>query len=288
MSKKVLITGRQGMLATDLARVWAASGWEVIGLSHEQLDVTRHQQVREALEQARPDIVINTPGIGVDTCEVEPEKGYLLHSWAVERVARHCDRIGAAFVSISTCGLFGDEVKFYSEYDPVCLKTQYARSKFEGEQRAFQACSRSFIIRPGWLFGGTPSHQRNFVYQRFLEAKNSPVVRSADDKFGSPTFTGDVASKLLEIVETGEYGLYHLSNSGRTSRYDYVKCIVDAFGLSTEVEPVDSSLFPRVAPIPDCELLANLNLEFLGLAPMAPWQEALGRYVATLRKALTE
>jgi len=140
------------------------------------------------------------------------------------------------------------------------------------------------VIRPGWLFGGTPSHQRNFVYQRYLEAKRSSVIRSANDKFGSPTHTESLAEKLLEIVESEEYGLYHVTNSGSASRYEYVKCIVETFGLKTTVEPVDSSSFPRTAPVPNCEMLENLNLKFLGLEPLGPWQEAVNKYVAMLKR----
>ena len=283
MGKKILITGSQGMLATDLAGVAALSGYEVIGLSHRDLDVTQSVQVRHTLEQVRPDVVVNSPGIGVDVCEERPEEGYRIHAWAAGTVARQCQRTGAAFVYISTCGLFGDEVKLYSEYDPVVLKTRYARSKFLGEQQASRECERTFVIRPGWLFGGTPSHQRNFVYQRYLEAQREPVLRSANDKFGSPTFTRDLAAKILELVATDEYGLYHVTNQGRASRYDYVKCIVKAFGLDTAIEPVDSSAFPRGAPVPDCEMLENLNLKFLGLPSMEPWQEAVSRYVGTLK-----
>ena len=272
------------MLATDLARVAATAGYEVIGLSHSELDVTQASQVREALEQVKPDVVANTPGIAVDACEVQPEEGYRIHTWAAGVVARQCDRVGAICVYISTCGLFGDEVKFYTEYDQVHLKTQYARSKFLGEAAATRACERTFIIRPGWMFGGTPAHRRNFVYQRFLEANREPVLRSASDKFGSPTLAGDLAAKTLEIVETSEYGLYHVTNQGGASRYEYVKCIVEAFGLGTPVESVDSSAFPRSAPVPDCEMLENLNLKFLGLSPLAPWQEAIHRYVDVLKR----
>ena len=228
MNKKVLITGSQHPLASDLARVWSASGFEVVGYSHAQLDITQRSQVQDALTQVKPDIVINTPAIGVDICELEPEKAFLLHTWASETVARQCQSVGAALVYISTCGLFEDEIKFYSEYDPVALKTRCARSKFMGEQRAAQACDRTFVIRPGWLFGGNPSHSRNFVYQRFLETQKSSVLRSAGDKFGCPTFTGELTAKILEVVETEESGLYHVTNSGSASRYEYVQCIVEA------------------------------------------------------------
>jgi dTDP-4-dehydrorhamnose reductase len=124
------------------------------------------------------------------------------------------------------------------------------------------------------------------VYQRYLEAQRSEIVRSASDKFGSPTYTADLAAKILEIVETEEYGLYHVTNSGSASRFDYLKCVIEAFELSTPIEPVDSGSFPRSAPNPDCETLANLNIEFLNLEPMRPWRDAIHAYVASLKKTL--
>ena len=285
MSNKLLITGSRGMLATDISKIATDAGYHVIGLSHSELDVTRAQSVGEVLKRVRPDFVINTPGIGVDACEVEPEQGYRLHSWAAQVMAQECQRIGAVCVYISTCGLFGDEVKFYSEYDPVCLKTHYAKSKYLGEQATVQTCDKSIIIRPGWLFGGDTAHARNFVYQRYLEARKEPVIRSAADKIGTPTFTQDLADKVLEIMRSEQFGLYHVTNSGRASRFEYVKCIVEAFGLETTVEPVDSSAFPRTAPVPDCELLENLNIKFAGLSPLRSWQDAIHNYVATLKRA---
>lgn len=279
----MLITGANGMLATDLAREATDAGYQVVALSHEDLDVTDPGQVRRTLEELRPQILVNTPGIGVDACEEQPEAGYRVHTWAASLAAAECHKISATYVGISTCGLFGDEVKFYSEYDPVELKTQYSRSKYLGEQAAIQACRRTFIIRPGWLFGGTPEHRRNFVYQRFLEARSEPVLRSAQDKFGSPTCVSDLAKKILELLQSQQYGTYHVSNSGSASRFEYVKCIMDAFGLTTPVEAVDSSYFPRTAPVPDCEVLANSNLKFLGLAALEPWQDAIERYARQLK-----
>jgi len=191
--------------------------------------------------------------------------------------------VGATFVVVSTCGLFGDEVRFYSEYDPLALKTEYARSKRAGEEAALAFCRRVFVIRPGWLFGGLPTHARNFVVRRWEEARRERVVRSAADKFGSPTSTWDVAARVLDLLGTEAYGVYHVTNAGGSSRYEYVRCIVEAFGLRTPVEPVDSSQYPRPAPVPDCEMLENLNTCFLGLPPLPPWQEAIHRYVTELR-----
>jgi dTDP-4-dehydrorhamnose reductase len=285
MTDKLLITGSNGMFATDLAKAAQEAGYDVVGLPHQRMDVTQPAQVREAFEGIRPTLVVNTPDLGVDPCEERPEDGYRVNTWAAEVVGRQCERVGATLVHLSTCGVFGDEVKSYSEYDPVVLKTQYARSKYLGEQAAARSCRRTFVVRPGWLYGGPTDHRKNFVYQRYLQARKEPVLRSASDKHGSPTSTMEMAGKILELVRTEEYGLYHVTNEGGCSRYDYVKAIVDAFGLTTPVEPVDSSAFPRLASVPDCEILDNLNVRLVGLSPMEPWQEAIERYVRTLADA---
>jgi dTDP-4-dehydrorhamnose reductase len=270
------------MLAGDLIAAASESGYQVIGLSHQELDVTQADQVRAAMEQFRPDVVVHTPAITVDACEDNPEEGFRLHAWSAGLLARHCQRMNATLVYISSCGVFGDEVKFYSEYDQPQPKTHYARSKLLGEQLAGEACERTFIIRPGWLFGGAPTQQRNFVYQRYREAQQKSVMPSANDKFGCPTWTRDLSAKILEILETDEYGLYHVTNQGCASRYDYVQCIVESFGLDAAVEPVDSSAFPRRAQVPNCELLDNLNMKFLGVPLLRSWQEAIQSYVHTL------
>lgn len=286
MALKILITGGHGMLATDFARVAAARGYEVVSLGREELDVTQADQVKKALEGLRPNCVLHTVGLLVDPCERDPGEGYRVHTWATGCLARHCQRIGGTFINISTCGLFGDEVRYYSECDSVRIKTQYARSKYLAELAATEHCQRTYNIRPGWLFGGTLQHKKNFVFQRYLEAQRKAVVQSAGDKFGSPTFTEDLSCKLIDLLESGEYGLYHVTNGGGGSRYDYVKRILDAFGSTATVEKVDSSAFPRVAPTPACEMLDNCSLRWLGLSALPPWEDAIDRYVGTLKASL--
>ena len=274
------------MLSSDLSKCSETLGLDVIGYSHNQLDITNPIQVRDVIQSIKHDVVVNTTGISVDECVNEPENGYRLHSWASGLVAAACEKIDATLIYISTCGLFGDKIKLYSEYDPVELKTKYSYSKYLGEQEARYNCRKTFVIRPGWLYGGTPAHQRNFVYQRYLEALNSPVLKSASDKFGSPTSTIDLSKAILNLLQTNAYGLYHITNSGIASRYDYVKCIVDAFEIDITVEPVDSSEFLRPSPVPNCEALSNLNLTFLGIEQPPPWQEAIHSYVQELRKVI--
>lgn len=283
-ARRLLITGGGGMLATDLARVAQGRGFVVRAPARAELDVTRDADVRDAVASFRPDAVVQAVGVAVDFCEEHPGDAQRVHAWGTACVARECERAGADFVGVSTCGLFGDDVRFYDEYDAPVLKTRYARSKHEGERLAFTLCRRAYVVRPGWLFGGLPAHARNFVVRRWEEARRVPVVRSAGDRFGSPTFTEDVADRILDLLDTGAYGLYHVTNTGGGSRHDYVSHIVSTFGLATPVEKVDSSHHPRSAPVPACEMLDDLNTRFLGLPDLPPWQEAVERYVGRLRK----
>jgi dTDP-4-dehydrorhamnose reductase len=282
-ARRILITGGGGMLATDLVRVAGAHGHTVSALDHRALDVTRAAEVRAAVDGLRPDAVVQAVGLDVDFCEEHRDEAMRVLAWGTACVARECERVGAALVALSTCGLFGDDVRFHDEYDRPVLKTEYARSKHEGERLAIGLCRRTYVVRPGWLFGGTPGHTRNFVVRRWEEARRVPLVRSAGDKFGSPTFTEDFAVRILDLLDTEAYGVYHVTNSGGGSRYDYVRHIVATFGLPTPVEKVDSSRYPRAAPVPACEMLENLNTRFLGLPPLPPWQEAIERYIGRLR-----
>jgi dTDP-4-dehydrorhamnose reductase len=284
--KLVMITGGQGMLATDLAVHLERLQYEVRPLSRRDLDVTDTAGVETAIAGLKPAAVIHTAGLHVDPCEEDPPQAFRVNAWATRALARSCDRHGAALVFISTCGLFGDKLKAYTEYDPVALKTVYARSKHAGEESVRQFCRAHFIVRPGWLFGGSVHHAKNFVVRRFEEAQKADVIQSVFDKHGSPTYTGDLARGIAGLLETDEYGTYHLTNQGGGSRAAYVRRILECFGLSTRVEEVDSSRFPRRANVPDCEILEGLNIRFLGLKPLPPWEEAIARYVRAIRVEL--
>ena len=274
------------MLATALESYYRANGVEVKAPTHAELDVMDRKAVADALAAFKPDQVFHTACLHVDASENDPELAYKLNSWASAQLARACAKQKIELIYISSCGYFGDEVKPYSEYDPVVLKTVYARSKYEGEVLALRENSRTYAIRPGWLFGGSVKHKKNFVYQRYLEAQKNQILKSAGDKFGTPTLVEDLVPKIDEIVKTGETGLYHVTNSGGGSRADYVKQIVKSCGLKTAVEAVDSSAFPRRANVPNCEILHNWNLKYLGLAPLPTWEEAIDRYVKVMFKEL--
>jgi dTDP-4-dehydrorhamnose reductase len=282
---KILITGGQGMLATEIGRAYScAPGHDVQSPGRQDLDVTDAEAVRHSLKGARPSVVVHTAAMHVDACEEDPEGAYRLNAWATRVLARACEEQGCVFVYISTCGLFGDEVRAYNEYDEPVLKTVYAKSKYAGEIAVRETCRRHFVVRPGWLFGGDRDHSKNFVARRYDEARQSTVMRSAMDKHGSPTYTADLAERIRAVVHSGDYGTYHLANEGGATRQEYVAQIVQSFGLDTPVEGVDSSHYPRRADVPDCEILTSYNTRSIGLDLLPAWQEAVDRYVRSLSR----
>ena len=275
------------MLASAIEKFYLCKGADVLAPAHKLLDITNHRALTNAISNFKPDYVFHTAALHVNDCEEDPELAFKTNTWASRNLARICQQNNATIIYIGSSGYFGDEIKYYSEYDPVVLKTVYARSKYQGEVAAIDQCENTFVIRAGWLFGGSIQHKKNFVYQRYLEADKSAIVKSANDKYGCPTFTSDLVLKMDEILKDGVPGTYHLTNSGGCSRFEYVKKIIETCALKTEVVSVDSSVFPkRKANVSSCEMLCNLNLKFLGIPQMPPWEEAIERYVKVMFKEL--
>ncbi|MBP7088335.1 MAG: NAD(P)-dependent oxidoreductase [Candidatus Omnitrophica bacterium] len=286
MKEKIFITGGGGMLASQIENFYNLKGKNVSAPTHAQLDVLNSAAVREAVISFKPDYVFHTAALHVDASEENPQLAFELNVKASESLAKVCSKVGSVLIYISSCGYFGDEIRYYVESDPVVLKTVYARTKHEGEQLSLKFNKKTFAIRPGWLFGGKITHKKNFVYQRYLEAKKSKIVKSASDKYGCPTYVEELVEKMDEIIRSSQFGLYHLTNSWGCTRAEYIKKIIKSCKLKTEVEPVDSSHFARKANVPNCELLNNYNMRNLGLSPMSPWEEAVERYIKIMLKEI--
>lgn len=272
------------MLATEIMSYFGGlKAYAVEGLGHDQLDVGSMVDVQEALDRHRPAVVVNTAAMHVEDCEDDPQKAWVVNTLGARNLAVACTSIGATIVHISTGGLFGDEIREYHEYDPVELKTSYAKSKWRGEEEVRRSCENHYVLRLGWLYGGDIEHTKNFVAARYRECQKNIIVESANDKFGSPTYTGDVARWICYLLDSHKFGLYHISNSGGCSRAEYVGRIIQEFGLPNQIVGVDSSQFPRKADVPDCEMLTSLNLEKEGFPQLPQWEESLSRYVQSIR-----
>jgi dTDP-4-dehydrorhamnose reductase len=281
---RVLITGANGQLGTDLCQVLKAV--EVIPLTHGDVEITDMNSVEAAFTRHRPDVVINTAAyVRVDDCETEPDKAFLVNALGARNVAVVCQEIGAKLVHISTDYVFGGESEPrttpYTEFDLPIPPNLYGKSKLEGENLVRHLCTRHFIIRSSGLFGvaGASGKGGNFVETMLRLAKERNELRVVNDQVFSPTCTKDLAKKIAQLINTEYYGIFHITNRGTCSWYEFAREIIRLSGLKTPVIPITSDQYPQKARRPSFSVLDNYHLMLLKMDDMRSWQEALVDYM---------
>ncbi len=232
----------------------------------------------------RPELVVHAAAYtDVDGCERDPELAFRVNAVGTQHVALAALRAGAAMLHISTNEVFdGSRRDLYREWDCPNPMSIYARSKAAGEQIVRDLLAgRFYIVRIAWLFGPGGA---NFVTKILAAAEGSRELRVAADEFGNPTYAPDLAAAVLKLVATGHFGVYHLTNAGFCSRFDFAREIMRLVGRpGIEVSPILSADWPRPSRPPLHAILANTNGAALGLV-LRPWQQALAAYVETLKR----
>lgn len=288
---KMLVTGAAGMLGSALCPALKQKKHEVFvtdltstndGI--EYLDVRNLKQVEEAVQSFKPDIVMHLAAeTDVDKCEISPDHAFKTNTLGTQNVSLVCQKRNVVMVYISTIGVFyGDQVEPYTEFDNPNPINIYGRSKLEGEKIVERLLNRYYIVRAGWMVGGGPARDKKFVGKIIKQMNETTTLKAVNDKIGSPTYTVDFSRCLINLVETGYYGLYHCTNKGYCSRFDVAKKIVDIFGRpDVTVEPVSSAYFPLPALRARSEMSRNYKLELLGLDTTRNWEDALRDYIET-------
>lgn len=281
---RVLITGGRGQLGRDLQG--SLNAHDVDAPSHGDLDVTDERACADRIASFRPEVVVHCAALTDTTrCEREPDAAHAVNAAGARNVAAACREADASMVYIGTNEVFdGRKREPYVETDAPRPLNAYGASKLEGEQLVRQTLPQHYIIRTAWLYGqgGT-----NFV-TKVLAAAGAGRVSGVIDETATPTWTRDLAAALGALIETGRYGVYHLTNGGQASRYDWAKEALRLAGNKADVRPVTTeeyraSLPPdAVAPRkPPYSVLANKAAAALGIE-LRPWQDALGEYFAML------
>jgi len=281
---KVLITGADGQLGTDLCRVLAHC--DLVKLTIADGDISDAGFVSKQLHVSTPDVVINTAAyVRVDDCEDNQELCFRVNALGAKNVAVAAEEAGARLVHISSDYVFGGESQPrnvpYSESDKPAPCNAYGRSKLAGEEYVGSLCSRNIIVRSSGLFGtaGALGKGGNFVETMIRLAGEKPELRVVNDQFLSPTYTRGLALKIAQLMETEFCGIMHVTNSGVCSWYDFAVEIIRQAGLNTPVVPITSDQFPQKAKRPRYSVLGNEQLRLLGMDDMPSWQEALGDYL---------
>lgn len=282
---KVLVTGANGMLGSDLCEIFKEKGHQVIGTDIETLDVRDYEAVGKTVIQIEPDFVIHLAGMtDVDDCEQEPEKAFHINTIGTQHVALACQKTSALLVYLSTLSVFdGAKCESYTEFDTPNPQSWYSRSKYRGELVVEKLLDQYYIVRAGWMFGGGLEDKKFVAKIMDLAAKNDSI-NVIDDKFGSPTYTRDISSGIERLIKTGLYGTYHMVNTGGyCSRFEFAQAIFKYAGITTcAVHPVKSASFPLPAPRPRNEAARNYSLELHDWNWMPAWRNSLEGYIKTV------
>jgi dTDP-4-dehydrorhamnose reductase len=275
---KILVTGANGQLGRELVLLPAPRDTEIVGFTREELDITDLGQCRSVIQSHKPDAIIHCAAYTkVDQAESEPDEAYRVNTYGTRNAALAAEEVGAKFVYISTDYVFdGRADKPYREYDRTDPQTVYGRSKLAGEQLVQSLSSRYFIVRTSWVYG---KHGANFVKTMLKLAEERDRLKVVHDQIGSPTYTLDLARFLLELVKSDYYGIYHASNSGVCSWYEFAKAIFEERRLNVHVEPCTTEEFPRPAPRPAWSVLDHGAIRAHGFEPLRPWREALRSFL---------
>ncbi len=278
---RVAITGARGLFGQGLVAAFATRH-EVFPLTRAEADITDAGAVLAALEHVRPDMVVHPAAIpDLDLCDSDPTNAFRVNSQGTSKVVEAARRLGAGFVHISTDAVFdGRKTTPYVESDPTGPITVYGQSKLRAELAA-KAYDRSWIFRVPVLFG---PGKVNFVEKGLRKLAAGEEYKVACDQMGCAFHTVDAGLKIMEVAESGRYGLYHLANQGACTRYELACAAAELAGLDpAKVNGVPDALMERRVPRLKYSVLAMEALQHGGFSLPRPWQESLADYVRTVQ-----
>ena len=289
MSGRIVITGAGGQLGSCLAALATGQGRDVLACTSSQWDITDPAAAERILGgDARGDVVINCAAYtDVDGAESDEAGAYAVNAAGPEHIARACARAGARLVHVSTDYVFGGNVQAdfggaaprpYEPGDDTAPQGVYARSKLAGERAVLAAlpdARQGIVVRTAWVYtGGTG---KDFVAVMRRLADGAGPINVVDDQTGSPTYVGDLAAALLQVVDDRVPGpILHAANEGAVSRFGQARAVFEECGADpARVRPVSTAEFPRPAPRPAYTALGSRQSAAAGLKPLRPWRPAL-------------
>ncbi len=292
---KLLITGSYGQLGNELTRILHTGhaeigeipplyrDCEVTAVDYDTLDITDTAAVTAFVRNLSPDILINCAAMtNVDQCETDFETAMRVNAIGPRNLACAARETGAKFIHVSTDYVFsGTDAAPRCEWDLCAPNTVYGKSKLLGERYALEQCPKTFVVRTAWLYGYVG---KNFVKTMLRLGKEKDQITVVNDQRGNPTSANDLAYHLLALALTEEYGIYHCTNEGECTWFDFAARIMEQAGLSCKVLPCTTQEYPSKTPRPAYSSLNNLMLSCTVGNRMRPWQEALDMYLANLKE----
>ncbi|WP_059049294.1 dTDP-4-dehydrorhamnose reductase [Paenibacillus senegalimassiliensis] len=288
---RVVVTGAEGQLGKDVVKVFEQAGHELLPTDRNTLDITDQEMCLRVVRQFQPDIVIHCAAYtAVDQAEQDVDMAYAVNATGTRNMVLAAEQVKAKFCYISTDYVFdGTSDVPYQEYDNTNPQSIYGKSKRAGEQLVQSLSSSFFIVRTSWVYG---QYGHNFVKTMLRLGEEKPALQVVNDQKGSPTYTVDLATFLLELVATQKFGTYHVSNLGECTWYEFAQAIfaeaadIRGKGFTVKVEPCSTEEFPRPAPRPSNSVMDHLSIRTNGLQDLRPWREGLRAFLEEMKDEL--
>lgn len=278
---KVLVTGVKGQLGYDVAKELEKRGTSVIGVDVEEMDITDEAAVRKVIIKASPDAVIHCAAYtAVDAAEENEEMCRKVNAEGTKYIAQMCKELGIKMLYISTDYVFdGQGTRPWEPDDERNPLSVYGQTKYEGELAVQNTLDKYFIVRITWTFG---VNGKNFVKTMLRLSETNDSIRVVNDQYGSPTATADLAVLLSDMIATDKYGIYHATNEGICTWYEFTCEIFRQAGIDVEVVPVTTAEYGAKAQRPANSRMSKDKLTANGFERLSSWQDALTRYLKKL------
>jgi dTDP-4-dehydrorhamnose reductase len=282
---KILLLGHKGMLGSDLLTQMRLHH-DVVGMDQDEIDITSAADCGKAIEDTAPQIIINAAAYtNVDGCEAAKEECFAVNAEAVKNIATACHSKNIRIIHFSTDYVFnGSASSPYKEdenCDPINI---YGASKLAGEQYLQSLAQNYIIIRTAWLYG---ANGKNFVRTILEKAKTTPKLTVVDDQIGSPTHTKDLAAAVDHLIEKNAQGIFHVTNRGSCSWYQFAVKILQEAGMDdVEVSPIKSEKLVRAAKRPANSVMSMQKFIATTGKAMQPWQLGLKDYLESMKARL--
>ena len=274
---KILVTGVKGQLGYDVVNEAEQRGIEAVGVDIEEMDITDASQVDQVIKSGHYDAVVHCAAwTAVDKAEEMVDVCRKVNAEGTANIAKVCAELDIPMMYFSTDYVFdGEGTRPWEEYDERHPLNVYGQTKYEGEL-AVEKLKKFFIVRIAWVFG---KNGNNFIKTMLRLGKEKGAVSVVNDQIGSPTYTYDLARRVVDMIQTGAYGIYHATNEGLCSWYEFACEIFKQAKMDVAVTPVDSDAFPAKAKRPKNSRMNRSELDKHGFTRLPSWQDALSRYL---------
>ena len=284
---KILVTGVKGQLGYDCCRILAKEGYKnVLGIDKDELDITDEKAVWAFILDYKPDVIMhNAAWTAVDKAEEFIDLVYKVNVNGPEYIAKAAKEVGAKMFYISTDYVFdGKGTTPFEVNDPKNGLSIYGKSKSEGEDKVRANTNKYFILRTSWVFG---INGNNYIKTMLKLSKMKDELNIVCDQIGSPTYTYDLATMMVKMMESEKYGIYHVTNDGFTSWCDFTKYIYEVKGITNvKVNPITTEEYlkmnPNQARRPLNSRLSKQSLVDAGFGLLPSWKDATERFLKEL------